>query len=485
MLFNSFSFLAFFALVAGAYYALPHRHRWPLLLVASLYFYATFSPAYVVLLLGVTGVAFAGGVAIEGARGERARSAILAIAIAIVVAALGSFKYSGFLLGTLDSVLPSAGLAGRTLFPSFPRMDLVLAVGLSFYTFSCVSYLVDVRRGELAVEQHFGHFALYVSFFPKLLAGPIERAGPFLEQIRRPVLFSAASVTLGLQLMLWGLFKKVVIADHLAGFVDGAYGQAAFASPADLVLATYFFAFQLYCDFSGYSDMAIGAAKVLGIDLMTNFRRPYLSRSTQEFWGRRWHLSLAAWFRDYLYIPLGGNRVSRLRQYGNVMVVFLVSGLWHGANWTFVLWGGLNGLYHVVGEITRAARDRASRFVRVPTWLANGWSVIATFHLILLTWVYFRAPTIVEANLVLARVWEAGASLPRLVQARIGTAEVLYSIALILVLLAVEVLDERKPVWEWLAPRPVYVRWGVYYAILAALIVLGTWQLQNFVYMQF
>jgi alginate O-acetyltransferase complex protein AlgI len=485
MLFNSFSFLAFFALVAGAYYALPHRYRWPLLLAASLYFYATFSPAYVVLLLGVTGVAFAGGLAIEGARGEKARSAILAGSVAVVVAALGFFKYSGFLLGTFDSVLPSVGFAGRTLFPSFPRMDLVLAVGLSFYTFSCVSYLVDVRRRRVAAERHFGHFALYVSFFPKLLAGPIERAGPFLDQVRRPVSFSAAGVTLGLQLMLWGLFKKVVIADHLAGFVDGAYGQAAFASPADLVLATYFFAFQLYCDFSGYSDMAIGAAKILGIDLMTNFRRPYLSRSTQEFWGRRWHLSLATWFRDYLYIPLGGNRVSRLRQYGNVMAVFLVSGLWHGANWSFVVWGGLNGLYHVVGEITRAARDRASVFVRVPARLADGWSVIVTFHLILLTWVYFRAPTIVEANLILARVWEAGASLPRLLQARIATAEVLYSIALVLVLLAVEVLDERKPVWEWLAPRPVYVRWGVYYAILVALIVLGTWQLQNFVYMQF
>jgi alginate O-acetyltransferase complex protein AlgI len=486
MLFNSLSFLAFFGAVAVAYYGLPHRFRWPLLLVASLYFYATFSPAYVVLLIGVTAITYAGGLALAATPDGRARKGILAGGIVRVVAALLFFKYYDFFIGSAGALLPGLEVwRERTLFPAFPRMDLVLAVGLSFYTFSCVSYLADVFKGQLPAERHFGHFALYVSFFPKLLAGPIERAKPFLQQIREPVSFSAAGVTLGLQLMLWGLFKKVVIADHLAGFVDGAYGQAAFASPADLVIATYFFAFQLYCDFSGYSDMAIGASKILGIDLMTNFRRPYLSSSTQEFWARRWHLSLASWFRDYLYIPLGGSRVSRVRQHANVMIVFLISGLWHGANWTFVVWGGLNGVYHVVSEITRSARERVSSLARIPAAVANGWSIVVTFHLILLSWVFFRAPSIADAMLILSRVGESAATLPGLLQARVLSAEVLYSIALILVLLAVEVLDERKPIWEWLAPRPVYVRWGVYYAVILALIVLGTWQLQNFVYMQF
>jgi D-alanyl-lipoteichoic acid acyltransferase DltB (MBOAT superfamily) len=294
MLFNSFSFLFCFALLAAGYYALPPTRRWPLLLVASLGFYATFRASYLLLLLGITGVSYVGGRALSAASTPRA---------------LLVFKYYDFLAPAV-----------------FPRLGIVVAVGLSFYTFSCVSYLADVYAGRLPPERHFGYFALYVSFFPKLLAGPIERAGPFLSQVRKPVVFDSAGVTLGLQLMLWGLFKKVVIADRLAPFVDSAYALPAFTSPADLVLGTYFFAFQLYCDFSGYSDMAIGAAKVLGIDLAQNFRRPYFSTSVPEFWAQRWHLSLAGWFRDYMYIPLGGSRGSRLRRYANVLAVFLVSG---------------------------------------------------------------------------------------------------------------------------------------------------------------
>ncbi|MFW6206354.1 MAG: MBOAT family O-acyltransferase, partial [Gemmatimonadota bacterium] len=366
MLPNSLTFLAFFAAVAVVYYVLPHRFRWPLLLVASLYFYATFDPTYIFLLLGVTGIAWAGGLAVARTEG-RARKASLAVSVVAVVGALLFFKYYAFLFDSFDALLQTTGAGGMaTVFPRFPRLDLVLAVGLSFYTFSCVSYVADVYSGRLEAERHFGHFALYVSFFPKLLAGPIERARPFLEQIRTPVRFSGRGVALGLQVLLWGLVKKVVIADHLAVFVDATYGQAAFASPADLVIATYFFAFQLYCDFSGYSEMAIGAAKILGIDLMENFRRPYLSTSTPEFWSDRWHLSLATWFRDYMYIPMGGSRVPTLRKYGNVMAVFLVSGLWHGAAWTFVVWGGLNGLYHVLSVMTRKLRDGAASLLRIP-----------------------------------------------------------------------------------------------------------------------
>jgi alginate O-acetyltransferase complex protein AlgI len=486
MLFNSFAFLGFFAVVAGVYYAVPHRFRWPLLLVASVYFYAAFSPSYVFLLAAVTLVAYLAGRGIDAATGNRSRRAILVGGILVVVSALLVFKYYDFFVASIDGIIfgVNAG-GGGTLFPRFPRLDLVVFVGLSFYTFSCISYLVDVYRTRIPVERHFGHFALYVSYFPKLLAGPIERAGPFLDQVRKPVVFSAAGVALGLQWMLWGLFKKVVIADHLAAFVDGTYAQPGFASPADLVLATYFFAFQLYCDFSGYSDMAIGASMVLGIRLMENFRRPYLSRSTQEFWAKRWHLSLAAWFRDYMYIPMGGNRVSRVRQHANVMAVFLVSGLWHGANWTFVVWGGLNGVYHVLSEMTRTVRERLANFVHVPASAATAFSVLITFHLILVTWVYFRAASLADANVIIARVAASSAQLPSLLATRISSSEIVYSIALIAILLGVEVLDERKPVWQRLEARPVYVRWGVYYAVLVALLVLGTWQLQNFVYMQF
>ena len=330
MLFNSFSFLFCFAILAVGYYALPHTRRWPLLLVASLGFYTTFRASYLILLLGITGLTYAGGLALSSSSTYRRKRTVLTVSTVAVLGTLLVFKYYDFLAGVLDTALTSAGAVDAT--PVFPRLGVVVAVGLSFYTFSCVSYIADVYADRLPPERHLGHFALYVSFFPKLLAGPIERARPFLSQLRKPVVFDPTGVTLGLQLMLWGLFKKVVIADRLAAFVDTAYALPAFTAPADLVLATYFFAFQLYCDFSGYSDMAIGAAKVLGIDLAQNFRRPYFSTSVPEFWAQRWHLSLASWFRDYMYIPLGGSRVSRFRHYANVLAVFLVSGLWHGAN---------------------------------------------------------------------------------------------------------------------------------------------------------
>lgn len=485
MLPNSFTFLAFFGAIAVAYYALPHRFRWPLLLLASVYFYSTFEPVYLLLLVAVTGVTYLAGRGIEAQEGTGTRKTIFVASVLLVISSLVVFKYYDFLLDSAESLFLRSWFASRTIFPQFPRLDLVVFVGLSFYTFSCVSYLADVYQRRISAERHFGHFALYVAFFPKLLAGPIERAGPFLSQIKAPVAFSAAGVAMGLQLMLWGLFKKVVIADRLALFVDATYAQPMFAAPADLVIATYFFAFQLYCDFSGYSDMAIGASMVLGIRLMENFRRPYLSTSTPEFWAKRWHLSLASWFRDYMYIPLGGSRVSRVRQYGNVMAVFVVSGLWHGANWTFVVWGALNGLYNVFSQITAGIRGRVGGVLRIPAAISTLWGMLITFHLILITWVFFRANSLADATTVFSRVWGAAAQMPTLLATRISAADVLFPIGLIAVLLLVELIDERRPMWERLELQPVYLRWTVYYAMILALLVFGTWQLQSFVYMQF
>ncbi|PYR37763.1 MAG: hypothetical protein DMF90_05630 [Acidobacteria bacterium] len=311
MLFNSFTFLAFFAVVAGVYYGLPHRARWMWLLGASLFFYGTFSVPYLVLLLGTTLVTHAMGLAIGDATTPGAKRAALTAGVVLVLSALFVFKYYEFFRQSADMVLVAAGLGSLQ---GWPRLSVAAIAGLSFYTFSSVSYLADVYRGRARPERHVGRFTLYASFFPKLLAGPLERAQPFLDQVDRPLSFDPERVSSGLQQMLWGLFKKVVIADRLAGFVDTAYQLPGLASPADLVLATYFFAFQLYCDFSGYSDLAIGAARVLGFDLMANFSRPYLSTSIQEFWAARWHLSLSAWLRDYLYIPLGGSRTSPLQR---------------------------------------------------------------------------------------------------------------------------------------------------------------------------
>ena len=455
MLFNSFGFLAFFAALVPVYYLTAHRYRWLLLTAASLFFYATFKIEYLALLLAVSAAGYGAGRLIDRAGTSEGRRGVLGGAIAAIVALLAVAK-----------LVPSAGFAG--------------AAGLSFYALSAISYLADVYRRELAAERHVGRLLLYLAFFPKLLAGPIERARPFLEQLAAPVAFDGSRVVSGLQLVLWGLFKKVVIADRLAAFVDAAYGQPGFAPPADLVIATYFFAFQLYCDFSGYSDMAIGTARVLGIELMENFRRPYLSGSVAEFWSRRWHLSLASWFRDYIYIPLGGSRTSRLRHAVNLMVVFLLSGAWHGANWTFVVWGGLNGLYVVASTVMRRGRAAVARGVAMRALRA-----VVTFHAVLLTWVFFRAASLDDAKTIFERTAQAMPQLPRLLWVRLQEPAIVLAIATIVVLLVVEIADEGRPMWDRLGERPLAVRWAVYYVLLAALVVLGTWNLRQFVYMQF
>jgi D-alanyl-lipoteichoic acid acyltransferase DltB (MBOAT superfamily) len=454
VLFNSFAFLAFFAILVPVYYLTADRYRRLLLIGASLLFYATFRVEYLALLFVVALVAYGAAIVIGGAP-LTTRRTVIAGAIAGIIALLAAAK-----------LLPGSTLGG--------------AAGLSFYALSAISYLVDVYRGELGAERRFDRLLLYLAFFPKLLAGPIERARPFFGQLDRTLPFRASNLVAGLQLVLWGLFKKVVIADRLAPFVDAAYRQPAFAPPADLVLATYFFAFQLYCDFSGYSDIAIGTARALGFDLMENFRRPYLSGSVSEFWARRWHLSLAAWFRDYVYVPLGGSRVSRIRHAFNVMVVFVSSGLWHGGNWTFAVWGGLNGLYVAVSTALWRGRTTAT-----PGVMMRVIGALITFHLVLVTWVFFRAASLAEAMTVLQRTAQSLPSLPTLLRVRIVESDILLSLALIGVLMTVEVADEARPIWERLRERPVALRWAVYYALLASLVVLGSWNLRQFVYMQF
>jgi alginate O-acetyltransferase complex protein AlgI len=484
MLFNSFSFLAFFTAVVVVYYLIPHKFRWLLLLVGSLFFYATFNLGYTVLLVGVSvvvyGLGLATGAAPEGGR----KKLLLAAGVVVALAPLLVYKYFDFFAESLDSLLLSVRPEGSA--SSLPRLGLLLPAGLSFYTFSCVSYLADVYRGKLAAERNVGRFALYIAFFPKLLAGPIERATNFLPQILRPVHFSSTGVALGLQIFLWGLFKKVVIADRLAAFVDSTYQLPAFASPVALVIATYFYAFQIYCDFSGYSDMAIGAAQILGLNLMENFRRPYLARSVPEFWGRnRWHISLNAWFRDYLYIPLGGSRVSRFRFYFNILAIYAVSGLWHGAAWTFVIWGLLNGLFHLLSMGAGSLKEKLAKDVHLPRPVGTFLSILVTFHLILVTWIFFRAPSLTDASTVFSRVADALPDLPKLFKAYPFTGEMYLSLALIGVLLLVEVLDEWRAFWEKLPTRSVYVRWAFNYSLLIGLLVIGQWGQKQFVYMQF
>ena len=477
MLFNSFSFLAFFTVLVAIYYAVPHKFRWLLLLAASIYFYSTFNVGYVLLLIGSALIAYVAGLAIGSDQAQGRKKLFLILGVIASLAPLVVFKYFDFFAGSLNDLTQSS---------ISPTLGLLLPAGLSFYTFSCVSYLIDVYKAKLEPERHIGRLALYVSFFPKLLAGPIERATTFLPQVLRPVHFDPEGVTLGLQLMLWGLFKKVVIADRLATFVDTAYKNPEMGSPLALVIATYFFAFQIYCDFSGYSDIAIGAARVLGFNLMENFRRPYMSTSAPEFWGKnRWHISLSSWFRDYMYIPMGGSKVGKPRFYLNQMAVFLVSGLWHGANWTFVVWGGLNGLYQIITVMTTGIREKLGRILRVPGVVGSVVGSLVTFHLVTIAWVFFRASSISDATKILERIAASVPRLPTLVASYPFTEEIVLSMILIGVLLIVEIIDEKRVLWERLRLQPVYVRWAVYYALIFGLIILGKWGLNQFVYMQF
>ncbi|RIK85787.1 MAG: MBOAT family protein [Hyphomicrobiales bacterium] len=483
MLFTSLTFFLFLAATLVLFALAPQRLRWLLLLAASLVFYASFGAANLGFLFAVVAVAWAAGRLI--ASGPPAtRRAALAAGLLLILGALAALKFYDFVAGEIE-----AALAGQ---PFLPRIGIAAPVGFSFYAFMAAAYLIDVHRGACAGEKDAGRLALYVAWFPKILAGPIERAGPFLAQVPARLRLDPVLAVAGLQLIVWGLFKKVVVADNLAPVVDGAFRIAPYAAPMELLIAVYFFAFQIYCDFSGYSDIAVGLSLLFGIRLMENFRRPYLAVTTAEFWSSRWHVSLGHWFRDYLYIPLGGGKAGLPRRYLNVMAVFVVSGLWHaglgyGVGWTFLVWGALNGAYQWAGLATRGLWRRLGAML--PRVAASAWlralRILLTFHLILVSWIFFRADTVEQALVVIRRIWAALPGLPALVPLYPFTADHALGAALIALLIVVEALDERRPIRDRLAAAPVVLRWSAWYAGIFALVLLGRWQAGGFIYMQF
>ncbi|HUP09020.1 MAG TPA: MBOAT family O-acyltransferase [Caldimonas sp.] len=482
MLFTSLEFLVFLPLALALYAALPPRYRWLALLAASHVFYGASKPANLLYLGGMTLVVLACGRALESAASETARRWILAAGLAAALGSLVAFKFYDFIAGELQR---GAGIA-------LPRLGLTAPAGYSFYAFSAASYLVDAFRRALPQAGHAGHVALYLAHFPKILAGPIERATTFLPQAVAAVSASPEQLVLGSQLFLWGLVKKVLIADNLAPLVDRTFAIAAYATPVDLALSVYFFAFQIYCDFSGYTDMAIGVSLLFGLKLMDNFRRPYHSRSPAEFWSDRWHISLAHWFRDYLYIPLGGSRVGQLRHYLNVMAVFIVSGMWHaglgyGVGWTFLAWGILNGAYVWAGlasapmwkrlgeKLPRVAASQAFAVLRV----------LLTFHLIAASWIFFRARSLEDAWHVIRKLATSAAEIPPLLAKYPFTPDHYTAFVLIVALVAIEIADERRSIFERLAAAPVALRWATCYLAIFALLLFGRWQAHEFIYMQF
>lgn len=413
MQFTSFDFLVFFPVVVLLFYVIPRRFRQLWLLLASYYFYMGWNAKYALLILASTVITYLCALLLDrvGMQSDgsgRKRRLILAAGIVSNLAILVFFKYFYFLHDTLAALLAVCGVQlGES------RLDILLPVGISFYTFQALGYTIDVYRGTVRAERNFVRYALFVSFFPQLVAGPIERSGNLLGQLRQisdkklsegPWSFEKA--TRGLLLMLWGFFMKMVIADRAAVLVNQVFGIYYMFSGVALTLAIVLFAVQIYCDFASYSVIAMGAAKVLGIDLMTNFEAPFFSRSIGEFW-RRWHVSLSSWFRDYLYIPLGGGRCSKPRKYFNNMVTFVVSGLWHGASWHYVVWGAIQGVYIVIGDLLRPLKAKCTNYfhVRVKTFGYQFFQGLCTFFLFVLSLVFFRADTVRDAVYYIQRMF--------------------------------------------------------------------------------
>ena len=465
------------------YFLLPPRFRWAFLLGASYYFYMCWKAEYLVLIVISTLIDYVAGLRMGKTAVRSRRKKYLLLSLVANLGILFTFKYANFFSESLRVALNQFNI-----FYDMPMFDLLLPVGISFYTFQSMSYTIDVYRGEQQPERHLGKFALYVAFFPQLVAGPIERSLRLLPQFDRVFKFDYERVVSGLRLMLWGFFKKLVIADRLAIYVNEAYNHPAEYQGLTLLLATYFFAIQIYCDFSGYSDIAIGAARVMGYDLMTNFRQPYFSKSISEFW-RRWHISLSTWFRDYLYIPLGGNRVGKQRWYFNLFAVFVISGLWHGANWTFVVWGALHGGYLIFAIVTADWRQKLAHWsglAKRPA-LHNLLRTLITFHLVLFAWIFFRANSLSEAFMIIGNMAALDFSLESLKSLNIalGWGELLVAIGSILFLELAHLLQSRGKVHSWITARPAALRWSVYYLLLLAIAFFGVFNHSEFIYFQF
>ncbi len=401
MLFNSIEFLLFFPITVIIYYLIPGRFRYIWLLVASYYFYMNWDPVYVLLLFFTTLITYLGGLILEKATDDKKRKIVLATVLIIGLTILGYFKYANMFMGLLNKVL------NITISKTIPwDKAIVLPVGISFFTLQSLGYLIDVYRKEIYAEHNFLRYALFISFFPQLVAGPIERSKNLLKQLAVTKQFSYDNLRSGLVLTLYGFFLKVVIADRIAIFVDTVYNNALSYPGIYIVLATICFAVQIYCDFYGYSTIAKGVALTMGVSLMDNFNAPYFSKSIKEFW-RRWHISLSTWFRDYLYIPLGGNRKGNIRKHINLMIVFAVSGLWHGASLAFVIWGMLHGLYQIIESLTKRVLKKVVgniENVSYKTFSNKCLKLVVTFILADFAWLFFRANTLSNAALILKQV---------------------------------------------------------------------------------
>lgn len=488
MLFNSAQFLIFFPIVVTLFFAIPHRMRWILLLAASYYFYMSWNPLYILIVIAATIIDFNVARFMSRTDSPKRRFFLLWISLATNLGVLFFFKYYNFFADSIEAVFSYFSLQYQ-----FPETRVLLPIGVSFYTFQSLGYIFDVYRGKQKPENHLGIFALFVAYFPQLVAGPIERARNMLPQYVTEKFFDYPRIAHGLKLMAWGMFKKVVIADRLSELVNMVFSDPHRYTGPGLFVASVFFTFQIYCDFSGYSDIAIGASEVLGIKMMQNFNRPFLARSVSDFW-HRWHISLSTWFRDYLYITLGGSRVSIPRWYYNLFIVFLISGLWHGASWTFVAWGAFHGAWIVLSYVLNKPRQiifQAVRLDKYPKLLAVI-QILFTFSLVNIGYIFFRATSISNAFYHIKNLfngWHAVFQFDSLMEILAGfgirKSAFVIDILLILFLVGLEISQRNGSIRERLSRKPSYVRWFAYYALILGILLLGVFNNNQFIYFQF
>ncbi|MEP7278874.1 MAG: MBOAT family O-acyltransferase [Bacteroidota bacterium] len=488
MLFNSIEFAFFFPVVTLLFFLLPHRFRWLLLLLASCFFYMFFKPVYILILFFTIAIDYFAGIWIANESGRRRRKLLLLLSIVANVGVLAFFKYFNFLAVNINSLFGFIHVEEEV-----PLLKILLPIGLSFHTFQAMSYTIEVYRGNQQAERHFGIYALYVMFYPQLVAGPIERPQNILYQFYEKKKFHYENMRRGLILIAWGLVKKVVIADRLALFVNQVYNQPEGYKGIPLAIGTVFFAFQIFCDFSGYSDIAIGCAKCMGFHLMTNFNRPYQASSIAEFW-KRWHISLSTWFRDYVYISLGGNRVSNRRRYFNLFVVFLLSGVWHGANWTFVLWGILHGIYLVLED---KLYRRFTGLKEKQHGLARFGKRVVVFFLVCLAWVFFRAKNVTDSFYIFRNIfygWTmqiknliSNKSYERLHLLYLEQQGLQFYLGVLFILLMILVhrLQGKQTFDNWVISRKKEERWSIYYSMVLLFILFGVFNRSEFIYFQF
>lgn len=500
MLFNSYDFMLFFPIVVLIYFFIPSKLRYIWLLLASYYFYMGWNSRYAILIALSTVITYLSGMLLDKINQKESKNdklykkMVVAGSFISNLGILVFFKYSDFLLQNLNSILSIAGI--KIIEKPF---DILLPVGISFYTFQALSYTMDVYRGELKAEKNILKYALFVSFFPQLVAGPIERSKNLLKQVSHIAelqLWDYERITCGMILMLWGFFLKMVIADRAAIIVDQVYDLYWVYGGVELIFATFLFAVQIYCDFGSYSLIAIGAAKIMGFELMENFNTPYFARSIQEFW-RRWHISLSTWFRDYLYIPIGGSRCSRLMKYRNILIVFLTSGLWHGASWSFLAWGGVHGFYQIISDLLKPLKEKIidKAQVKVQSFSYKLGQVIITFILVDFAWIFFRMNSLKNSLHFISRIitkWNPWAFFDQsLYTLGLNQQEMKILFVSVLFLFLVDLVRYKyqKTIDVFLKEQCMWFRWGIILTIFCFILVFGIYgpafDAKQFIYFQF